>query len=777
MEPQFFDQPGGFVGKPLIRVEGREKVTGKAKYSAEFPLPGLTYGVLATSTIAKGRILNIDISAAAREPGVLAVLTHQNLPKLAKTPNDDQGKKDTSAPMGFMPLTSDEIFYAAQPVAMVVADTLDHAIHAATLVKVTYQQGEQPIASFHDPRAKLFNPAQVQDGKEDGHKRRGDAKGAFSSSPIQLTATYTHPVYNHNPMEPGSTTAHWEAPDRLVVYESTQGVTRTQTTLVAMTGLPREQVRVITKYLGGGFGCKGSCWPHTVLTVQAAKAVGRPVKLMLTRKQMFTSMGHREDQSQTVQLGATADGKLTSLIHTKISTTSPWDEYAESNSKIVDLLYACPTFEASYEMARANVMTSTFMRAPGEAPGSFALECSMDDLAARLGVDPIEIRLRNYADYDYSTGQQWSSKSLKQCYARGAELFGWSKRNPKAGQTRDGRYLVGMGMATASYPVHSSQGTARARLYADGHAVVQSGATDLGTGTYTVMTQVAADSLGLPIEKVRFELGDTNLPTAPNSGGSIAAGTVSSSVYLAAQDVWQRLIKIAVVDKKSPLYKAKPEDVTVEKGRLFLKKDPKKGEGYADLMKRAELTDIEGMGRGRYGAGYETGHSAGPAGPGNNADSAGQHSMHSFGAHFCEVRVDMDLGIIRVSKWVSVMGAGRILNAQTARSQIIGGAIFGIGSVLMEATERDAKFSRYTNADLANYHVPVNADIPNMTVEFVEEHDPYINAMGVKGIGEISMVGVAAAVANAVYHATGKRLRDLPLTPEKVMMATAVANS
>jgi xanthine dehydrogenase YagR molybdenum-binding subunit len=777
MEPQFFDQPGGFVGKPLVRVEGREKVTGKAKYSAEFPLPGLTYGVLATSTIAKGRILNIDISAAAREPGVLAVLTHQNLPKLAKTPNDDQGKKDTSAPMGFMPLTSDEIFYAAQPVAMVVADTLDHAIHAATLVKVTYQQGEQPIASFHDPRAKLFNPAQVQDGKEDGHKRRGDAKGAFASSAIQLTATYTHPVYNHNPMEPGSTTAHWEAPDRLVVYESTQGVTRTQTTLVAMTGLPREQVRVITKYLGGGFGCKGSCWPHTVLTVQAAKALGRPVKLMLTRKQMFTSMGHREDQSQTVQLGATADGKLTSLIHTKISTTSPWDEYAESNSKIVDLLYACPTFEASYEMARANVMTSTFMRAPGEAPGSFALECSMDDLAARLGVDPIEIRLRNYADYDYSTGQQWSSKSLKQCYARGAELFGWSKRNPKAGQTRNGRYLVGMGMATASYPVHSSQGTARARLYADGHAVVQSGATDLGTGTYTVMTQVAADSLGLPIEKVRFELGDTNLPTAPNSGGSIAAGTVSSSVYLAAQDVWQRLIKIAVVDKKSPLYKAKPEDVTVEKGRLFLKKDPKKGEGYADLMKRAELTDIEGMGRGRYGAGYETGHSAGPAGPGNNADSAGQHSMHSFGAHFCEVRVDMDLGIIRVSKWVSVMGAGRILNAQTARSQIIGGAIFGIGSVLMEATERDAKFSRYTNADLANYHVPVNADIPNMTVEFVEEHDPYINAMGVKGIGEISMVGVAAAVANAVYHATGKRLRDLPLTPEKVMMATAVANS
>jgi xanthine dehydrogenase YagR molybdenum-binding subunit len=768
-EPQFFDQPGGYVGKPLVRVEGREKVTGKARYSAEFPLPGLTYGVLATSTIAKGKIQRIDTSAAAREPGVIAVLTHQNLPKLAKTPNDAQGKKDIGAPMGFLPLTGDEIFYAAQPVALVVADTLEHATHAATLVQVTYQKSD-PIANFKQPKAELFDPEKVQDGKQEGHTKRGEAKAAFASAPIQLTAVYNHPVYNHNPMEPGSTTAVWEAADRLTVYESTQGVTRTQSSLAAMTGLPREQVRVITKYLGGGFGCKGATWPHTVLTVQAAKAVGRPVKLVLTREQMFTSMGHREDQEQTLQLGATADGKLTSLVHTKKSTTSPWDNYAEPNSKIVDLLYASPTFESSYELARANVMTSTFMRAPGEAPGSFAIECSMDDLAYRVGVDPIEIRLRNYADHDYGTGQPWSSKSLKQCYARGAELFGWNKRNPKAGATRDGRYLVGMGMATASYPVHNSSGTARARLYADGHAVVQAGATDLGTGTYTVMTQVAADSLGLPIEKVRFELGDTQLPTAPNSGGSVAAGTVSSSIFLACQDVWQKLIKAAVIDKKSPLYRAKPEDVAVEKGRLFLKKDPKKGEPFGELMKRGEITDIEGMAQGKYGSGYEDASAAKNADP-TKKDQAGQHSMHSFGAHFCEVRVDMDLGTIRVSKWVSVIGAGRILNAQTARSQIIGGAIFGIGSALMEETVRDQHFSRYTNADLAGYHVPVNADIPDMTVEFVEEHDPYINAMGVKGIGEIAMVGVAAAVANAVYHATGKRLRDLPLTPDKVLMA------
>ena len=769
-EPLFKEQPGGVVGKPIIRVDGRDKVTGKAKYSAEYPLPGLTYAVFATSPIAKGKIVSIDSAAALREPGVLAVLTHQNLPPLAVTPNTPEGKKKIGAPMGFMPLTGDEIFYAAQPVALVVADTLEHAQYAATLVKVTYQSGGKPIAYYTDSKAELFDPTKVQDGKADGHTGRGDAQAAYASSPIQLVAEYHHPVHNHNPMEPGSTTAFWDAPDRLTVYESTQGVFRTQSSLKAMLGLPADNIRVITKYLGGGFGCKGSTWPHTILTVQAAKAVGRPVKLMLTRPQMFTSMGMREDQAQTVKLGATADGKITSIIHTKKSTTSPWDNYAETNFKILDMLYATPTFEASFEMARANVMTSTFMRAPGEAPGSFALECSMDDLAYKVGVDPIEIRLRNHADYDYSTGQQWSSKSLKQCYARGAELFGWSKRNPQPGQTREGRYLVGMGMASASYPVHNSQGTARARLYADGHAVVQAGATDLGTGTYTVMTQVAADSLGLPFEKVRFELGDTLLPTAPNSGGSVAAGTVSSSVFLACNDVWDKLKKLAIADRKSPLHGADPADIDMENGRLFLKSKPKKGETYADILHRADLTDIEGMGQGKYGAGNEAPVAEKNADP-TKKDEAGNHSMHSFGAHFCEVHVDSELGVVRVTKWVSVMGAGRVLNAQTARSQILGGAIFGIGSALMEATERDDKLARYTNADLANYHVCVNRDIPDMTIEFVEEHDPYINAMGVKGIGEVGIVGVAAAVANAVYHATGKRLRNLPMTPDKVMMA------
>ena len=773
-EPSFFETSPKpeVVGKPLDRVDGRDKVMGRAKYSAEFPLPGLTYGVLKTSDIAKGRIQRIDISAALKEPGVLAIFTHENLPKLARTPNDADGKKAIGAPMGFMPMTSDQIHYAGQPVALVVADTFERATHAAHLVRVSYT-AEQPIATYTDPKAQLFDPEKIQDGKADGHTRRGNAREAMAAAPVKLTAVYTHAINHHNPMEPGATTAIWDGPDRLTVYESTQGVTRTQKALATMLGLPQDQVRVITKYLGGGFGCKGSCWPHTVLTVQAAKAVGRPVKLVLTRQQQFTSMGHREDQTQTLSAGATREGKLTALIHEKTSTTSPWDNYAESNSKIINMLYDCPNFESTYQLARGNVMTSTFTRAPGEAPGSFAIECMMDDLAYQLGIDPIQIRLLNYAEKDPSTGQAWSSKGLKECYARGAELFGWSKRNPKAGATRDGRTLVGWGMATASYPVHSSQGTARVRLFADGHAVVQSGATDLGTGTYTVITQVAADSLGLPPEKIRFELGDTKLPTAPNSGGSVAAGTVSSSVYMAAQDVWQKLTKQAINDPKSPLFKAKAEDVLMEKGRLQLKKNAAKGEDFMTLMKRAGMDDIEGSGNGKYGAGYEAGQSAAAADPAHK-DEAGQHSMHSFGAHFCEVHVDPDLGTVRVTRWVSVHAAGRILNAKTARSQIIGGSIFGIGAALMEATARDPHYARYTNADLGDYHIPVNADIPDMTVEFIDEHDPYINAMGVKGIGEISMVGVSAAVANAIFHATGKRVRDLPITPDKILATKPV---
>ncbi|NML65990.1 xanthine dehydrogenase family protein molybdopterin-binding subunit [Hymenobacter sp. RP-2-7] len=769
-ETQFSDtipQPG-VVGQPLSRVDGWAKVTGQAKYSAEYNrLPGLSYALIVGSDVAKGRVTSIDAGAAQRQPGVLAIFTHQNLPKLAKSPNNpDDRRALASSGMSFFPLESDQVYYAGQPVAVVVADTLEHAQAAAALLRVSIAP-EVPVSSYEAKNAELYVPKTIR-GYAPGVTKRGEAQAAFASAPVQLTATYVHATTHHNPMEPGATTAHWEAPDRLTVYDTTQGVSETQKTLAAMLGLAQDQVRVITKYLGGGFGCKAWVWPHVVLAPLLAKAVGRPVKLVLTRPQQFTGMGLREEQTQTLKLGATREGKLLALVHEKTSTTSPWEDWAETNGRIINMLYACPTFEGTYRLAHANVMTPTSTRAPGDMPGSFAIECSMDDLAAQLNLDPIQLRLLNYAEVDPTTGHAWSSKSLKECYARGAELFGWNRRNPKAGQTREGHLLVGYGMATASYPVHGSQGTARVRLYADGHAVVQAGATDLGTGTYTINTQVAADALGLPMQNIRFELGDTNLPTTQWSGGSTAAGRVSSSVYLACQEVWQKLLKVAVIDKKSPLYGAKPEDVAVEKGRLQLKANPAKGEGYADIMQRASLSDVEGSALGKYGAGYEAPKATANANM-NKKEDAAPHSMHAFGAHFCEVHVDPELGTVRVTRWVSVMSAGRILNPKTARSQVIGGSIFGIGAALMEQTVRDPHLARYTNATLADYHVCTNADIPNMTVDFIDEHDPYVNAMGVKGIGEISIVGVTAAVANAVYHATGKRVRSLPMTPARVL--------
>jgi xanthine dehydrogenase YagR molybdenum-binding subunit len=764
------------VGQPLSRVDGRAKVTGAAKYSAEYNhLPGLVHAVLKTSDVAKGRITSIDSSVAQREPGVLAILTHQNLPKLTLTAETKEGQEaiGPSVQMTFMPMQSEQVFYAGQPVAIVVADTLEHAQQAAAKLRVIIAP-ETPIASYHDPKAQRYNPGGKPDADAEGTKRRGKAAAAFAAAPAQVTATYTHATNHHNPMEPSATIAHWEAADHLTVYDATQGVSWQQRALSAMLGLPQDQVRVITKYLGGGFGCKGPIWPHSTLTALTAKAVGRPVKLVLTRPQMFTSVGHREDQEQTLRLGATKEGKLLALLHEKTSTTSQWDDYAETNSKFMGLLYQCPAFEATTKLAKANVMTPTWMRAPGEAPGSFALESSMDDLAYQLGIDPVQIRLLNHADKDPSTGKPWSSKSLKQCYQRGAELFGWSKRNPKNGLTRDGKYLVGWGMATATYPVNNSQGNARVRLYADGHAVVQVAATDLGTGTYTVITQVAADCLGIAPDKVRFELGDSALPTTNVSGGSMGAGTFASSVYTAAQDLWQKLTKVAVADAKSPLFRAKAADVEVVKGRLQLKSSPAKGEEFAVLMKRGNMTDLEGFGQGKYGAGYESAQAGAAAN--SKSDDAGQeggsaHAMHSFGAHFCEVRVDPELGTIRVTKWVSVVAGGRILNPKTARSQVIGGATMGIGAALMEQAVRDPHLARYTNPNLADYHVPVHADIPDMTVEFIDEHDPYINALGVKGIGEIAIVGTAAAVGNAIFHATGRRLRDLPMTPNKVLEA------
>lgn len=756
------------IGKPVDRVDGRLKVTGGARYATEYPVERVVHAVFATSRIARGRITRINTRSALDAPGVLAVLTHENIPKLARRP-EAFAEGGLQAGMSFSPLQDPEIFYAGQHIALVVAETLEQAEHAATLVDVSYRE-EKPLVHATDSGARLYEPKAIMGGGVPGRTRRGNPQQAIAASPVRVEATYTNSTCHHNPMEPSATTAVWNG-DVLTLYESTQGVTNTQAVVARQLGIPRDKVRVITNFLGGGFGCKGTNWPHTSLCAIAARVVNRPVKLALSRQQTFTSHGHREEQTQKLTLSATRDGRLTAIVHEKTSPTSFFDDWAEPNGNVINMMYACPNFETSYKLARVNLMTSTFMRAPGEAPGMFALESGMDELAYKLGLDPIEIRLRNHADVDPSNEQQWSSKSLKQCYARGAELFGWSKRNSQPRSMRDGHILIGYGMASATYPIYPAKSSARAQVFANGSARVQSGTTDMGVGTYTIMTQVAADNLGLPVNQVRFELGDTTLPTAPTSGGSVGAGVVSSAVYMACQALRAKATSMAIQDKSSPLFGAKPEQLAIENGRLFLRDNRDQGETYAQLLTRNGLADIAATGDAQYGEGYssEVGHPESREPQQGGGGDRTKYSMHAFGAHFCEVRVDETLGQVRVSRWVGVHAGGRILNAKTARSQIIGGAVYGIGYALHEATHMDARYGRYVNSNLGEYHVPVNADIPDMTVEFVPEEDRHVNAMGVKGIGEIAMVGVAAAVANAIYHATGKRIRDLPITPDKLL--------
>ncbi len=746
------------VGKPMTRVDGHAKVTGTAKYSAEYDIPNLVHGVLVTSRIASGSVTKIDTGDALALPGVVAVYTHENLPKPATSPAQAQeggGSKITGS--RFMPMQGPEIKYAGQAVALVIAQTLEQAEHAARLVKVSYKEAK-PIAFRTDkPEGIVWDDGKTSKNGKTGSgevpkgSKRGTPEEAFASAPAKVTAEYGHTTNHHVPIEPHATIAVWDGPDRITMYDAIQGVSNAQGVMARYLNLPTSNVRIITKFVGAGFGCKGAIWPHSALCALAAKGVGKPVKLVLTRPQTFTGNGHRDAALQSVKMGADKDGKLLAIVQEKRGATSMSDSYLETNGKIIDMLYACPNVQTSYAILHTNIQSPTFMRAPGEMPGSFALECAMDDLAYQLGIDPIEIRLRNYAQSDPSNGKPWSSKSLKESYARGAELFGWSKRIPKNRATREGNLLIGWGMASSSYPVHSNKGTARARIYADGHALVQSGATDIGTGTYTVMTQVAADALGLMPDQIRFELGDSTLPTTAISGGSMAAGSTSAGVDAACRALRDKIIAVAVKDMKSPLFGAAPTDVTAKDGRLFVTGSPTKGETYKDLMARQKMSDMESTGEGKYGASQA-------------------HSMHSFGAHFCEVAVDEALGRARVRRWVCVAGAGTILNAKTARSQMLGAMAMGIGNALSEATEMDTRYGRYINANLADYHVAVNADIPrDIQIEFVNEVDPHVGGIGVKGIGELGIVGVSAAVGNAIFHATGKRLRDLPFTPEKIM--------
>jgi xanthine dehydrogenase YagR molybdenum-binding subunit len=746
------------IGQPVDRVDGVMKVTGTARYTAEIAVPHIAHAVLIGALVPAGRVSAIDTSEAERAAGVLAVLTHRNLPKVAAQPPLFPSLFGHAAPgETFFPMQDDVVQYAGQPVAMVVADTLERAQHAATLVRVTY--AEAPSTTTLDQgREQAYEPQRIFGGLVPGRMGRGDVEAGLAGAPVRVDATYHLAANHHNPIEPSATIARWDG-DQLILHDGTQGITATQHTVAALLGMPPSKVRVQTRFVGGGFGCKAMIWPHSTLAAFAARHVRRPVKLSLTREQMFTSCGHREEQEQRIVLGADKDGRVTTLRHHKLSPTSPFDDWAEPSLNVAAQAYAYPNHEGIYRLVKANLITPTFTRGPGESTGMFALECAMDELAYQLGIDPIELRLRNHADVDPVSGNPWSSKGLKECYQRGADRFGWQKRNPAPRSQRDGHWLIGTGMATAGYPVPAFPGLqtqrARARLYADGSAVVECSTEEFGTGVATAMTQVAADGLGVALDRVRFEYGDTDLPNISAAVGSAGAGMISAAVHNAATALRDQLVAQGVADAKSPLHGADPSAVDVRDGRMTLRDKRDVGETYSEMLERNMQEDADAMGSWKP-VGFETGY-----------------AQTTFGAQFAEVAVDADLGLVRVRRLLGVFAPGRVLNAKTARSQLMGGMLWGLGQALLEGTRMDSRFGRWANASLGDYLVPVNADAPDVAIEFVEVRDEIVNPLGVKGVGEIGQVGTAAAIANAVFHATGYRVRELPIAVEHLLGTTS----
>ncbi|MGF6484753.1 xanthine dehydrogenase family protein molybdopterin-binding subunit [Paraburkholderia sp. JPY419] len=732
------------IGQPLDRVDGLLKVTGDARYAAEFPGARLAHGVLVTSTIPAGTISSIDASRAEAVPGVLLVMTYQNAPRL---PNG--GKSAFSPPAGrhLSLLQDNQVHYSNEPVAVVVADTLEHATDAARQLRIVYQPGTAAL-DFEQAKAHAHAPDKPQGRQTD--TQRGSFEDGMQSGDVHIEATYTTPIEHHNPMEPHATMAHWDGP-QLTVYDSTQGVSGTAQVLAKTFAIPVSDVRVISPLIGGGFGCKGSSWSHVSLCAMAARQTGRPVRLALERPQMFGPVGARPRTEQHFVIAARHDGTLTAMRHDSISNTSMIEDWTETCCMVTRMLYAVPNQVTTHRLVQLNVGTPTFMRAPGETTGSFALESAMDELAVALKMDPLALRLKNYADSDPQEHKPWSGKSLRECYQIGAEKFGWSRRSHTPRSTRNGNTLIGMGMATATYPANRSEASALAQILPDGTAVVASGTQDIGTGTYTVMTQVAADALGFTPEQIHFALGDSSLPRAPVSGGSQSAASVSPAVRDAASQARSQLIALALADAASPVHGLPLDDVTVASGWVVSRSQPDKRDPAAAIIARAGGKPIEATATVKPG------------------DEKQKYSFHSFGAVFVEVHVDAELGTIRVPRVVAVYDVGRVLNQKTARSQMMGGIVWGIGAAMQEESTLDERFGRFTNANLAEYHVPVNADIGTIDIAFIDRPDPYINSLGVRGIGEIGITAVVAAIANAVYNATGVRVRDLPITLDKVV--------
>ncbi|HWK07380.1 MAG TPA: xanthine dehydrogenase family protein molybdopterin-binding subunit [Puia sp.] len=705
------------IGDPLNRVDGRLKVTGDAKYSGEYKVPGLTYGVLVPATITNGSITAMDIKAAQRAPGVLAVITPFNAPKVPGY------QPDAAKPMNGLKLFNDNlVHFNGHPIALVVAETFEKATYAARLVKATYQ--EQPFETdFH----KNMDKGVVPDGGKYKDYVRGQAD-AYKTAPVIIKQDYMLPSEMHNPMELHVTTAFWEGEDKVTLYTKSQGVIRSQMAIATAFGLDLANVQINSRFVGGAFGSSLRTWPHEVAAVQAAKLLQRPVKLTLTREQMFTLVGYRPLTIQRIGLGATTDGKLIGITHESHSQTAVYEEFTESAVSVSRFLYNSPNANTRYRVVPLHVGVPAPMRGPGEATGSFAIESALDELSYALNMDPIELRLKNYADMDLERNLPWSSKYLKECYRLGAERIGWDQRRTKPGALRDGEWLVGYGIGCGAFGAYRNRAQAKIKLVPDGTVNIQSATSDIGPGTGTSMVLIAADTLGLPADRITFELGNSSFPIAPTQGGSQTVSSVGSAVHDVCVALKQKLNTLSGL----------PADSTA-------------AIDYTTILQQHSLPFME-----------LTQESQG-------GEDAKKYSMYSFSAHFARVHVHPLTGQVRVSKLVAVVDAGKIVNHKTASSQMIGGAVGGIGMVLTEEAVFDDRFGRYINGNFADYHVPVNADIPDIEAIFIDKPDPIINPVGTKGIGEISLIGVAAAVANAVYNATGTRIRNLPITPDKVL--------
>jgi xanthine dehydrogenase YagR molybdenum-binding subunit len=701
----------------VSRQEGRAKVMGTATYAAEQQLPGLVYGYLVTAAIANGRIQRIDTRTAEQLPGVLAVYTHQKAPQIFTPSNNFVTSKIYEARL---PLADDRIHYAGQIIGLVVADTLERAREGAHRVQVEYA-AQTPIAETTQATYQKAPPFFGEDlDFVASNAASGDVAAALSSSDTQIEATYTTPMELHAPMEPHAIVAHWQSATAVTIYEPTQWVIGSQRTYAELLGLPAEQVRIISPYIGGGFGCKAFPWPHAILCAAAARDIGKPLKVVLSRPQMTANSGHRSATEQVLRLGASKAGLLTAIAHEVKSQTSMVDSFVESCTGVTPVMYTAPNLQLKQELGAIHAGTPTFMRAPGEMPGMWALESAMDELAWALNIDPVELRLKNETQVHQRRQLPFSTKHFAECLRVGAQQFGWQERPMQVRSlTREGK-LVGWGMAASTFPALRGTASAKVRLLPDGTAQVLAAGNDMGTGAYTVVAMAAAEALGLPVEKVRVELGDSILPDGGLAGGSQMTASLTPAVKLACEEILKQA-------------------------------------GTSDVAKA--IAGLKQSGRGAIEA---TASSA----PG---DEGKRFAFQSWGAHFCEVAIDEEIARLQVTRWVSVMNIGRVMNAKTAASQIRGGVIMGIGAALMEECHLDANSGYPVVSDLASYHYPTHADIPRIEVTFVGEPDLNFNPMGVRGAGEIGITGVAAAIANAIYHATGKRLRDLPMTPDRFL--------